>query len=109
MPDTNNKGDFVDRKVEGAVKIFGMAEKNVLALMLVFMILLNAWIFNLYTEAKDETIKVNNDLTQQVIQEVRRQVPGAVKKEVKEQVQPIAESVDTAKNNLERIIERISP
>lgn len=104
MPENN---DFIDRKVEGATKIFGMADKNVWAFMLTISMIFNIWLFYLYTSAKNETVSVNNKMSQMVIEEVRKQVTPAVQKEVTEQVKPIAESVDTAKSNLVKFIERI--
>lgn len=107
MPE-EQKDDFIGKRVNDAGKIFGMADKNALALMLAISIIFNFIIFNLYSNAKDEVVITNNKLTERIIEEVKRQVPKEVKDRVEERIEPIAKSVDSTKSNVDKFIERIS-
>lgn len=91
--DTNR--DFIDRKIEGGVggveRLFHLALKSPLTLLLVLSILANIYLGN-------KLIKTNEEMRIQIIEEVRRQVPVEVQKETSEQLNSVSEKVDTIYN-----------
>ena len=91
---TNQKGeDFIDRKVDGLVKIFGLAQRDFMALMLVLSLIGN--IILVY-----QLGEVRKEMTHMVIEEVRKQVP----QETSKQLRPIKSSVDTTMKQIQEHI-----
>ena len=94
---TNQKGDdFVDRKIDGLVKIFGLAQRDFMALMLVLSLIGN--IILVY-----QLGEVRKEMTHMVIEEVRKQVP----QETSKQLQPIKNSVDTTMKQIQQHINTV--
>ena len=97
MTSTNQKGeDFIDRKINGLERIFGMAQRDFMALMLVLSIIGN--IIQAYN-----TDKIQKEMTKIVIEEVRKQVP----QETSKQLQPIKNSVDTTMKQIQQHINTV--
>lgn len=98
------KQDMIDRKVDGVVKIFGLAYKDVVALVATISILLNVYLVY-------KIITMNEDLNAKIVEEVRRQVPQAVNERVPEVVdsrlEGVREGVDKALNKVDTIVQRI--
>lgn len=93
MTTNQNGDDFVDRKIDGLVKIFGLAQRDFMALMLVLSLIGNIVLVYQLGEVRTE-------MTNMVIQEVRRQVP----QETSKQLQPIKNSVDTTMKQIQEHI-----
>ena len=94
---TNQKGDdFVDRKIDGLVKIFGLAQRDFMALMLVLSLIGN--IILVY-----QLGEVRKEMTHMAIEEVRKQVP----QETSKQLQPIKNSVDTTMKQIQQHINTV--
>lgn len=113
MPERNdNNKDFIDRKIDGGIKAvetsFTMATKDLKTWFIVILTILALVLIRENYRLVRESKKDTEEWSKIVIDEVRKQVPGAVHREVKEQIKPIAESVDTAKTNIEQFIERVS-
>lgn len=85
---TDEKKDFIDRKVDGVVKIFGLADKNFMAFLLTVSILLNVW--QLYDSRSTE-----RNLNDRIIEEVRRQSAPIIRAEAEKQLTPYAHKIDT--------------
>lgn len=98
------KQDMIDRKVDGVVKIFGLAYKDIVALVATISILLNVYLVY-------KIITMNEDLNAKIVEEVRRQVPQAVNERVPEVVdsrlEGVREGVDKALNKVDTIVQRI--
>ena len=88
--------DFVDRKIDGLVKIFGLAQRDFMALMLVLSLIGN--IILVY-----QLGEVRKEMTHMVIEEVRKQVP----QETSKQLQPIKNSVDTTMKQIQQHINTV--
>lgn len=101
---SEQKQDMIDRKVEGVVKIFGLAYKDIVALVATLSILLN--IFLVY-----KIITMNEDLNAQIVDEVRKQVAPAVNERVPivvdNRLEGVREGVDKALNKVDTIVQRI--
>ena len=98
------KQDMIDRKVDGVVKIFGLAYKDIVALVATISILLN--VFLVY-----KIITMSEDLNAKIVDEVRRQVPKAVNEsvpvEVDRKLEGVREGVDKALNKVDTIVQKI--
>lgn len=86
----NNRGnpDFIDRKLDGVVKIFGLTERNFMALMLTLSLLFN--IVQYF-----DTRTTEKELHNQIVEEVRRQAVPEIRKETSNQLKPIKTELDT--------------
>lgn len=93
----NEKQDMIDRKISGVVKIFGLAERDFMALMLTLSLLLN--IVQYYDVRNTE-----KELHNQIVEEVRRQAVPAIKLETKNQLEPLKNKIDTTVSNLNKVI-----
>ncbi|TCV17147.1 hypothetical protein EDC17_101166 [Sphingobacterium alimentarium] len=95
---------MIDRKVDGVVKIFGLAYKDVVALVATLSILLNVYLVY-------KIITMNEDLNAKIVDEVRRQVPKAVNEsvpvEVDRKLEGVREGVDKALNKVDTIVQKI--
>jgi len=98
------KQDVIDRKVDGVVKIFGLAYKDVVALVATLSILLNVFLVH-------KIITTNEDLNAKIVEEVRRQVPRAVEESVPavvdSKLEGVREGVDKALNKVDTIVQKI--
>ena len=102
MEDNNkldNNKDFLDRKFDGVKTIFGLAERDFMALMLTLSLLLN--IVQYYDVRRTERV-----LNDEIKEEIRRQAVPAIKNETSRQLEPIKTKVDTT---MERINNLITP
>lgn len=99
------KQDMIDRKVDGVVKIFGLAYKDIVALVATISILLN--VFLVY-----KIITMNEDLNAKIIDEVRKQVSPAVEERVPivvdNRLEGVREGVDKALNKVDTIVQKIA-
>lgn len=95
----NEKQDAIDRKIDGIVKIFGLAQRDFMALMLTLSLLLN--IVQYYDVRRTERV-----LNDEIKEEIRRQAVPAIKNETSRQLEPIKSKVDTT---MERINNLITP
>lgn len=102
------KEDFIGKRVNDAKKLFGMAKEDALALMLVLSIVVNTVFISMYISAKDEVLTVTNDLNIRIQDELRRQIPGVVKQEVTTQVKPMKDSVGITKDNIEKVLDKLT-
>ncbi len=98
------KQDIIDRKVDGVVKIFGLAYKDIVALVATLSILLNVYLVY-------KIITMNEDLNAKIVEEVRRQVPRAVEERVPavvdSKLEGVREGVDKALNKVDTIVQKI--
>lgn len=105
-----NNGGFISSRVEDSMKvaktIFGMGEKNFLVLILVVLLSFNVVQYWRITVLSDKLIEQNDSKNNQIVEEVRKQVPGAVKQEVTKQTTPIKDAVDTTTSNINKLIEK---
>lgn len=95
----NEKQDMIDRKIDGVVKIFGLAQRDFMALMLTLSLLLN--IVQYYDVRRTERV-----LNDEIKEEIRRQAVPAIRNETSKQLEPIKTKVDTT---MERINNLITP
>lgn len=93
------KQDMIDRKISGIVKIFGLAQRDFMALMLTLSLLLN--IAQYYDVRRTERV-----LNDEIKEEIRRQAVPAIRNETSKQLEPIKTKVDTT---MERINNLITP
>ena len=84
----NNKKDYLDRKIEGIRTIFGLAERDFMALMLTLSL-----VFNIIQYF--DTRSTEKELHSQIVEEVRRQAVPAIRKETSDQLKPIKTELDT--------------
>ena len=98
------KQDVIDRKVDGVVKIFGLAYKDIVALVATLSILLNVFLVH-------KIITTNEDLNAKIVEEVRRQVPRAVEESapavVENKQEGVRKGVDKALNKVDTIVQKI--
>lgn len=98
------KQDMIDRKVDGVVKIFGLAYKDIVALVATISILLNVYLVY-------KIITMNEDLNAKIVEEVRRQVNPAVEERVPvvvdSRLEGVREGVDKALNKVDTIVQKI--
>ena len=102
------KQDIIDRKVDGVVKIFGLARQEILALVAVFFMCTTGLLLWLY-------ISTYKDLNDRIIQEVKNQVPKAVDERVpvvvesqlENKLEGVREGVDKALNKVDTIVQKI--
>lgn len=85
------KDDFIGKRVNDVKKIFGLAERDFMALMLVFSLIANGYLGYL-------VVKTNSDLNAKIVEEVRRQVPQEVDRKVNEGLEPIKQGVNDIKD-----------
>ena len=76
----NEKQDFIDRKISGVKTIFGLVERDFMALMLTLSLLLN--IVQYYDVRRTERV-----LNDEIKEEVRRQAVPAIKNETSKQLE----------------------
>ncbi|MBE8712524.1 hypothetical protein [Sphingobacterium hungaricum] len=91
---SENKEDFIGKRVNDSGKIFQWIKDNPLAFLCTFLTVTNITFIWLFIGAKNENIGITNDLNKQIQDEIRAQVPG----EVKKQISPIKQGVDEIKN-----------
>lgn len=102
------KQDAVDRKVDGLVKVFGLARQEILALVAVFFMGTTGLLLWLY-------ISTYKDLNDRIIEEVKNQVPKAVNERVPvvvesqldRKLEGVREGVDKALNKVDTIVQKI--
>ena len=84
----NNKKDYLDRKIDGIRTIFGLAERDFMALMLTLSLLLN--LVQYYDVRRTERV-----LNDEIKEEIRRQAVPAIRRETSDQLKPIKTELDT--------------
>ena len=84
----NNKKDYLDRKIDGIRTIFGLAERDFMALMLTLSLLLN--LAQYYDVRRTE-----RELNDEIKEEIRRQAVPAIRRETSDQLKPIKTELDT--------------
>lgn len=84
----NNKKDYLDRKIDGLRTIFGLAERDFMALMLTLSLLLN--LAQYYDVRRTE-----RELNDEIKEEIRRQAVPAIRRETSDQLKPIKTELDT--------------
>ena len=84
----NNKKDYIDRKIDGLRTIFGLAERDFMALMLTLSLLLN--LVQYYDVRRTE-----RELNDEIKEEIRRQAIPAIRRETSDQLRPIKTELDT--------------
>lgn len=84
----NNKKDYLDRKIDGLRTIFGLAERDFMALMLTLSLLLN--LAQYYDVRRTE-----RELNEEIKEEIRRQAVPAIRRETSDQLRPIKTELDT--------------
>lgn len=94
------KDDFIGKRVNDVKKIFGLAERDFMALMLIISILGNIALVWLY-------IDQNKSLNKQIVEEVKRQVAPAVETKVDDKLNGVVEGVDAIKNRLNNVIDTV--
>lgn len=98
--ENNNKldnKDFIDRKIEGVRTIFGLAERDFMALILTLSLLLN--IVQYYDVRRTERV-----LNDEIKEEIRRQAVPAIRNETSRQLEPIKSRIDTTVNQINNLI-----
>ena len=93
----NEKHDFLDRKIQGVKTIFGLAERDFMALMLTLSLLLN--LVQYYDVRRTERV-----LNDEIKEEIRRQAVPAIKNETSRQLEPIKSKVDTTMEKINNLI-----
>ena len=93
----NEKQDFLDRKIIGVKTIFGLAERDFMALMLTLSLLLN--LVQYYDVRRTERV-----LNDEIKEEIRRQAVPAIKNETSKQLEPIKSKVDTTMEKINNLI-----
>lgn len=94
------KEDFIGKRVNDVKKIFGLAERDFMALLLIVSILGNIALVWLY-------INQNTDLNQRIVDEVKSQVAPAVQTKVDDKLNGVVEGVDAIKNRLNNVIDTV--
>lgn len=105
------KEDFIDRKIDGVGKFTQWIKDNPMAFLCAFesaLLLIFIW---LYVGAKNENISLLKDSSKQVQDEIRKQLPTAVRpaveQEVSKQTAPMREQVDTTTSQIKQIIREV--
>lgn len=94
------KEDFIGKRVNDVKKIFGLAERDFMALLLIVSILGNIALVWLY-------INQNTDLNQRIVDEVKSQVAPAVQTKVDDKLNGVVEGVDAIKDRLNNVIDTV--
>lgn len=94
------KDYFIGKRVNDVKKIFGLAERDFMALMLIISILGNIALVWLY-------IDQNKSLNKQIVEEVKRQVAPAVETKVDDKLNGVVEGVDAIKDRLNNVIDTV--
>ncbi len=106
-----DKDDFIDRKINGVGKFTQWIKDNPMAFLCAFVSALLILFICLYIEAKNENIALLKSTSQQVQDEIRKQLPAelrpAVEKEVSKQTAPMREQVDTTTSQIKQIIREV--
>lgn len=101
MNTTDNKKDWLDRKIEGVTNalqvFFGMVQKNARDFILTISIVANVYLGH---KIIDNVERMN----ERIVEEVRKRVPEEVKKETKSQLGGIA---DTLKNTAQEVKDKL--
>lgn len=93
----SEKADFIDRKVDGIVKIFGLAYKDFVVLVATLSVILNIYLVYRLLDTTD-------NLSSQIVEEVRRQSRPIIK----EEVEPIKSGVERATSQIDTLINKIN-
>lgn len=94
------KDDFIGKRVNDVKKIFGLAERDFMALTLIISIIGNIALVWLY-------IDQNKSLNKQIVEEVKRQVAPAVQTKVDDKLNGVVEGVDAIKDRLNNVIDTV--
>lgn len=106
---SEQKDDFIGKRVNDVRKIVGLAERDFMALMLGISLIGNVLLVWLL-------LSQNKSFSEQLVEEVRKQVRPAVQQEVKtelpakleEAVEPMKEGVRQATDKVDTILQKIS-
>lgn len=106
---SETKDDFIGKRVNDVRKIFGLAERDFMALMLVISLIGNVLLVWML-------LSQNKSFSDQLVEEVRKQVKPAVQQEVKtelpvkleEAVQPMKDGVKQATDKVDTILQKIN-
>jgi len=98
MPE--EKKDIIDRKVDGVVKIFGLAYKDVVALVATISILGNVYLVY-------KVLNVTESLNNRIVEEVRKQVTPAVNEKVDTKLDGVVTGVDALQDRLNNVIDTV--
>lgn len=101
---SENKDDFIAKRVNDSTKLFGMIEKDTKSYVILFLTALSATFIYLYISAKNENISLNSALNKQIQDEIRRQLPN----EVEKQVRPIEKGVNSATAKIDTLIQNVT-
>lgn len=94
------KDDFIGKRVNDVRKIFGLAERDFMALLLIVSVGFN--IYQAYTNSNMQE-RLNN----RIVEEVRRQVTPVVEKKVDDKLDGVVTGVDNLKNRLNNVIDTV--
>lgn len=94
--DNNNK-DFIDRKVAWFTVLFDLMSRDWKNFIMTLSIISNIYLGHLL-------IKTNKEMSQQIIEEVRRQAVPAIRTETSRQLEPIKSKIDTTVNQINNLI-----
>lgn len=90
---TEKRTDFLDRKVDGLVKVFSLVERDWKNFILTISILSNVYLVH-------SLIKTHSEMSDRIIEEVRKQSPQVIKEELAPTKMALDTVVSTIKRNL---------
>ncbi|MGJ1431570.1 hypothetical protein ACR79M_08335 [Sphingobacterium spiritivorum] len=96
--------DYIGNRVNDLGKIYKWIKENPMAFLCTVMTIIAFIFIWLFIDSKNENIRITQQMSKQITDEVRRQVPISVR----EQLQPIKDSVDNTKSNIDKLIERVT-
>lgn len=103
--------DFIDRKIDGLGKFTNWIKESPLAFLcsvLTCLLFIFVW---LYVTAKNENIALQQTSSKQIQDEIRAQLPDAVKpvvkQEVSDQTADMIEKVDTTNGQIQRMLKGV--
>jgi hypothetical protein len=102
------KDDFIGKRVNDVRKIFGMAERDFMALMLIISVLGNiALIYLLLAQSSDLNNEIKAEIRRQVDPAVESKVSTELPKQLNEAVQPMKEGVEQGMQKLDTVLNKV--
>lgn len=93
----NPKQDMIDRKISAFSLLFDLMSRDWKNFIMTLSIISNIYLGH-------SLIKTNKEMSQQIIEEVRRQAVPAIRNETSRQLEPIKSKIDTTVNQINNLI-----
>lgn len=98
MAQQQEKKDFISKRVDDFLKLVGAVSQDVKSALLTASIILNFWLGN-------RLIKTTENLSQTIIEEVRKQSLPIIREQAETQLKDTKDRIDTTLNQVKRKLE----